>query len=454
MDMKTYFEENRGTNIQELIEFLEIPSISALSDHKQDMVNTAHWLYRSLENAGLENVKIMETNGHPVIYGEWLHQPNKPTVLIYGHYDVQPVDPIELWDHPPFEPFIKDDKIYARGATDDKGQVFMHIKAIEAYLKTHQKPPVNIKFCIEGEEEIGSPNLDRFIEQNRELLSADVLLISDTTLWDKNQPALCYGLKGLCAFQIDVKGSKADLHSGLYGGTVHNPIHALSLILSSIVGEDGRIKVEGFYDKVKPLTLLEKETFLKLGKNEEELSNELGVSSLFGEPNFSQIERNWSRPTLDINGIWGGFQGEGTKTVIPAEAHAKITCRLVNDQDPDEIMSLIEHHVNINTPKGVKVTFQRFDSGMPYIAPIDHPAIKAAERAYEFTYGVPPVFMRVGGSIPVVETFDRILNLPVVMMGFGLPGENHHSPNEHFHLENFDLGLLTIIKFFEELSSL
>ncbi|GAX89110.1 dipeptidase [Effusibacillus lacus] len=446
-----YFSANRDHHLNELKELLAIPSISALSEHKGDMQRASQWIADSLKKAGMDNVQIMPTKGHPVVYGEWLKAEGKPTVLIYGHYDVQPVDPMELWDSPPFEAVIRDEKIYARGSSDDKGQVLMHIKALEAILHNEGTLPLNFKFCIEGEEEIASPHLAEFVEEHKDLLAANVLVISDTPMLEKGRPAICTGLRGLCGLQIDVKGAKSDLHSGLYGGAVQNPIHALVHILDTMRNPDGQITVEGFYDKVVPVSESEREEYRALGIDEERIRQELGVPAFFGEKGYSLLERTWIRPTLEINGIYGGFQGEGIKTVLPAEAHAKVTCRLVPDQNPDEILELIRKHVEKHTPPGVTVSVSFFDRGRPFSTPIDHPAIQAAGRAYEKVYGVPVAYNRMGGSIPVVETMGRILDTPVVLMGFALPSENFHAPNEHFHLENFDKGLLTLCEYWFEL---
>jgi len=454
MNLKSYFAKHRSEHLMQLQEFLSIPSISALSEHKPDIQEAAQWLADELKLLGIERVALLPTKGNPVVYGEWLHAPGKPTVLIYGHYDVQPVDPLHLWESPPFEPSIREEKIYARGATDDKGQVFMHLKAIEAFMRNEGKLPVNVKFCFEGEEEIGSPNLDDFVEQHKELLAADMLVISDTTMLGKGKPAICYGLRGLCGLQINLKGPKGDLHSGLYGGAVQNPIHALAELLASMHDETGKVTVNGFYDQVVPLSKEERDAFSDLGQTDEDLQKELGVPTLFGEQGYTALERSWARPTLEVNGIWGGFQGEGTKTIIPSEAYAKITCRLVPDQEPEQILDLIEKHVHSHLPAGVTAKVIRFDKGKPFVTPFDDEAIQAAARAYEQAYGVAPAFTRMGGSIPIVETFGRLLDLPVVMMGFGLPEENFHAPNEHFHLENFDTGLLTISYFLQEIEKL
>lgn len=448
-----FLHDHREEMLKELMEFLRIPSISALSAHKEDMAKAASWLMAALEKAGLENVKMMPTGGHPVVYADYLHAEGAPTVLIYGHYDVQPVDPLHQWVTPPFEPEIREGRLYARGASDDKGQIFMHIKVLEAILKTEGRLPYNFKILFEGEEEIGSAHLDTFVEEHQDLLKADLLVISDTPMLEKGKPAICYGLRGLAGLQIDVKGPNSDLHSGNYGGVVQNPIHALVELLASMRNADGRITIEGFYDRVKPLTDEEREEYRRLNQDEERLRKELGVPELFGEKGYTAMERNWGRPTLEINGIYGGFQGERIKTVIPSEAHAKITCRLVPDQEPDEILSLIEKHIAAHTPPGVTVTTTRFDTGRPYMTPIDHPAIHAASRAYEKAYGVPAAYIRMGGSIPIVETFVRFLKLPVILMGFGLPNENFHAPNEFFTLENFDKGLDTLAYYWQELKT-
>ncbi len=447
-----YLKENRDSHLNELFDLLKIESISALPNHKEDVKKAADWIAESLTKIGMENVQVLETAGHPLVYGDWLKAEGKPTVLIYGHYDVQPVDPLHLWDSPPFEPEIRDKKLYARGASDDKGQTFMHIKALEALLQTTGSLPVNIKFCIEGEEEIGSPNLPAFVEEHKELLAADVLVISDTGMIERGKPTICYGLRGLCGVQIDVKGAKSDLHSGLYGGGVQNAIHALVELVQSFHNKKGQITVEGFYDRVAPLTEEEKEAYEQLNFDEEAVRNELGVPELYGEEGYTYLERTWVRPTLEVNGMYGGFQGEGIKTVLPAEASAKITCRLVPDQDPDEIVELLKRHIEKHKPVGVEVSVSLFDKGAPFVTPFDHPAIQAAGRAYEKVYQVPTSYTRGGGSIPIVAAFDQILGLPIVLMGFGLPSENFHAPNEHFHLENYDKGLLTICHYWYELA--
>ena len=451
--LNSYFETKRDEHLDELKEFLRIPSVSALSDHKSDMQTAAVWLADSLTKAGLENVSIDETKGHPVVYADWLHAEGKPTILVYGHYDVQPVDPLNLWESEPFDPQIRDNKLFARGASDDKGQVYMHVKAIEALFKTEGSLPVNVKFCIEGEEEIGSPNLPEYVLANTEKLAADIIVISDTGMQGPGKPAVCYGLRGLAGVQIEVKGAKSDLHSGLYGGGVQNSIHALVEVLDSFRDAEGTILVEGFYDNVVPVTEEERAAYVALEFDEEALKKELGVEELFGEKGYTHLERTWVRPTLEINGVFGGFSGEGIKTVLPAEAGAKITCRLVPNQDPDEIVAKLKAHIEKHKPIGVSVEVTEFDKGKPFITPFDHPAIQAAGRSYEKVYNVPTSYVRGGGSIPIVAAFDEILGLPVVLMGFGLASENFHAPNEHFHLENFDQGLRVIGDYYHEIAN-
>ncbi|MGG2057668.1 dipeptidase [Lysinibacillus pakistanensis] len=452
--LDAYFAEHREEHLNELKEFLRIPSISSLSEHKGDIQNAAQWLANAFDKLNLENISITQTAGHPVVYADWLHAEGKPTILFYGHYDVQPVDPLNLWDSKPFDPTIRDNKLFARGASDDKGQVFMHLKMIEALFATTGTLPVNVKFIYEGEEEIGSPNLPAFVEEHKEKLAADLILISDTGLYGPGKPAVCYGLRGLTGIQIDVRGAKGDLHSGLYGGGVQNAIHALAEILASFRDEHGTIQVEGFYDKVLPLTEEEREAYRALGFDEESVKDEVGVKELFGEAGYSYLERTWARPTLEVNGVFGGFSGEGIKTVLPAEAGAKITCRLVPNQEPEEIVALLKAHVEKHKPTGVEVAISEFDKGRPFLTPFDHPFIQAAGRSYEKVYKVPTAYTRGGGSIPIVAAFDEILELPVVLMGFGLSSENFHAPNEHFHLENFDKGLRVLSDYLFEVAAL
>ncbi|GAK10648.1 dipeptidase [Geomicrobium sp. JCM 19039] len=452
--IEQHLKANRERHLQELKNYLAIPSVSALSEHKEDTRKAAEWTAEQLKTIGLEHVEIMETNGHPVVYGDWLRASDKPTVLIYGHYDVQPVDPLELWETPPFEASIRDNKIYARGATDDKGQTFMHIKALETLLNVNGELPINVKVMIEGEEEVGSPNLDAFVDTYKEKLQSDILVISDTTMIEKGKPTVCYGLRGLAGLQVDLKGAKGDLHSGLYGGGVQNPLHALTKLLASMHDENGKITVDGFYDGVIALTDEERRAYDALNFDEQALTKELDVPELYGEEGYSFLERTWVRPTLEMNGMHGGFQGEGVKTVLPSEASAKISCRLVPGQDPDDILEKLYAHIEAHTPAGVTVKTTPFDKGKPFLTPYDHPAIQAAGDALESVYNEKTAYTRMGGSLPIAETFSEILDVPIVLMGFGLPSENFHAPNEHFHLENFDQGLRAICDYYTRVANL
>lgn len=451
MSYEAYFEQLREQHLGELRQFLSIPSISALSVHKKDMNAAAEWLAALLEKAGLEHIEIHPTNGHPIVYAEHIHAPGKPTVLIYGHYDVQPVDPLNLWDTPPFEPTIRDGKLYARGATDDKGQLFLHIKAIEALLQQDKALPVNVKLCIEGEEEISSPNLPAFMQANDAKLAADVVLISDTSLLEKGKPAISTGLRGLCSLEVAVTTANTDLHSGTFGGGVPNALHALVALLTSLHDDQGRVSVEGFYEGVPELSQEMREEFAKQNFNEEQLKSNLGLDALYGEEGFTFVERTGARPTLELNGVYGGFQGEGTKTVIPKEAHAKITCRLVGNQDPQYVLDRIIEHLNAHVQPGAKLVITPGEKARAFNMDPSNPMLQTAADAYEHVYGTRALFTKDGGSIPIVETFSRVLGAPVVMMGFGLPDENLHAPNEHFNLENFDKGLLTIVDFLKRL---
>lgn len=451
-----YLSAHRGRHLEELKAFLRFPSVSALSAHKHDMEACAEWLADAMAAAGLQGAAVLRTAGHPVVYAEWRGAgPQAPTALVYGHYDVQPVDPLPLWETPPFEPSERDGKLYARGASDDKGQVFMHIKAVETLLNVDGKLPVNLKFLIEGEEEIGSRHLKEFLEANRELLQADIVVISDTSLYARGVPAITIGLRGLAALEVHLKGARGDLHSGLFGGAVQNALHALVQLLGTLRSPDGRILVAGFYDRVRPISPVEKRQWAELPFDEEQYKAALGVTELFGEPGFTTLERTWARPTLELNGLWGGFTGEGTKTVLPSEAHAKITCRLVPDQEPEEIQRLVEAHLRQHLPPGVtlRVTPEKGGARPIVIAP-DHPAIQAAAAALSEAYGRECFFIRGGGSIPVVETFKTLLGLDSVLMGFGLEDENFHAPNEHFHLENFDTGLRALCAYWPRLAAL
>ena len=416
------------------------------------MERCASFLRGQLESIGMQKAALFPTQGHPIVYGEWLGAPGKPTVLFYGHYDVQPVDPLGLWISGPFQPTIRDGELYARGAVDDKGQVWMNLKAIEAHLEAQGALPLNLKLLIEGEEEVGSSHLDAFIQSHQELLRADVALISDTPMFDRGIPSICYGLRGLAYFQLDLKGTSQDLHSGSFGGTVINPNFALAQIIHSLKDSDGRILIPGFYDDVAPMSDREKEELSRLPFDQERFRREVGAPELFGERGYGTLERIWSRPTLEVNGLCGGFTGEGAKTVIPAVAMAKISMRLVPDQDPDRIARLFERHLKTVTPRSVELTLTRMHGGKPWLAPIDHPAIRAASRALEKGFGAAPVFVREGGSIPVVDTLAETLGLSTVLMGVGLPDENAHAPNEKLDLGNFQNGIVSVAHFFDEFS--
>lgn len=437
--------------LDELTELLRIPSISALTEHRDDMRRCAEWLAGHMNRIGLRRVQVMDTAGHPVVYAEHLEAEGKPTVLLYGHYDVQPVDPLELWETAPFEPQVRDGKLYARGSADDKGQMFMHLKAVEALLSSTGRLPVNLKFLVEGEEEIGSEHLDEFISEHRELLACDLAVISDTGMFARGLPSLTYGLRGLAYIQVNVFGARGDLHSGSFGGTIMNPAEALARIVAGLKDSTGRILVPGFYDRVTELTQEERESYSRLPFSEEEYRQSLGVPELYGEEGFTTLERQWARPTLEVNGIWGGFTGEGSKTVLPAEAHAKISCRLVPNQDPEEIAALLEEHIRRICPPGVRVEVERMHGGKPVLVPLDSPAMQAAARALARGFGKEPVFIRSGGSIPVVATFAEVLGVPTVLMGVGLPDENAHAPNEWFLLENYYGGIRSAVALWEEL---
>ena len=450
-----YIESNRSRFIDELKELLRFPSISTNPENKKDVEKCAEYVKSHLENIGMEHAAVYPTAGHPVVYADWLKAGNnKPTILIYGHYDVQPVDPLNLWTTPPFQPDIRDGKIYARGAVDDKGQVFIHLKSLETHLTQNKSLPVNIKLIIEGEEEIGSMHLEDFIRKNNELLKSDVVVISDTAMFDKNTPAITYGLRGLCYLQVEVTGPNRDLHSGSFGGSIENPINALANMISKLKDGKGKILIDGFYDDVVPISEREREEYKKLPFNDNKYKKELGVDELSGEEGYSTIERIWVRPTLDCNGIWGGFTGEGAKTVLPSKAYAKISMRLVPNQDPQKIEELFVRYIKKIAPKSVKAATKALHHGKPAITPIDSPWIRAAFNALKQGFKKEPVFIREGGSIPVVVSFKEMLNLPTVLLGFGLHDENAHSPDEHFNLDNLHRGIITTSLFYNELGKL
>jgi acetylornithine deacetylase/succinyl-diaminopimelate desuccinylase-like protein len=448
-----FIHSHRDRYLDELKGYLAIPSISALPEHKADVQRCAEWTADEMRRIGLENVRLMETPGFPVVYGDWLRAPGAPTILFYGHYDVQPVDPLDLWESPPFEATIRDGEIYARGAADDKGQVFMHFKAIEAHLKTSGALPVNMKVILEGEEEVGSANLDNFIRAHKAELGADVVVISDSPMFDRGVPSICYGLRGLAYFQIDLRGTKSDLHSGSFGGAVANPAFVLAQTLAQMKDKSGRVKIAGFYDDVRPLREEERAEFRKLPFNERRYAKELGAPKLHGETGYSTLERVWARPTFEVNGLLAGFTGEGAKTVIPAVAMAKVSMRLVPDQHPDRIAELFEAYLRKVTPKSVELKLTRMHGGKPWMTDFDNPYVQAAARAIEAGFGRTPVFNREGGSIPVVATFQEELGLPTVLFGVGLPDENAHAPNEKLDLNNFHGGIVASAHLYREMAA-
>jgi acetylornithine deacetylase/succinyl-diaminopimelate desuccinylase-like protein len=449
---KTYVEETTPDYLEDLLEFLRIPSISGLPEHAADVKRAAHWVAERLEAAGIEEVQILPTEGHPVVYGQWLHATDKPTIMIYGHFDIQPVDPLELWSRPPFDPVIREDRIYARGASDDKGNMLIPILAAEAMLKTKGSLPVNVKFFFEGQEEIGSPQMPEFIYAQRDLLACDMVLSSDGGQWEENQPALNVGRRGLCALQIDMQGANHDVHSGTYGGTFQNPIHALAELIASMRNPQGKILVDGFYDTVRNLTEAERTQIAEIPYDESQYLSKLGAEQLYGEEGYSTYERAWVRPTLEVNGIWGGFQGEGIKTVIPSNAHAKITCRLVPDQAPDKIFDLIAAHVDKHAPDGATASVKKLaGSADPFLIPFDHPGNQAARVVLKELYGKEPYAVRTGGTIPVCGLFLKFLGAHLVNFAFGLEDENLHAPDEFFRISSFKRGLNAYCMILEEL---
>jgi acetylornithine deacetylase/succinyl-diaminopimelate desuccinylase-like protein len=444
-----FINVNREKYLEELKALLAIPSISALPEHTADVVRCAEWCADEMRRIGLQNVKLFDTPGNPIVYGDWLGAPGAPTILFDGHYDVQPVDPLDLWESPPFEAAVRDGEIYARGAADDKGQVFMHFKAVEAHLKQNGRLPVNIKFMIEGEEEVGSAHLDDFIRAHKSDLAGDVVVISDTAMFARGVPSICYSLRGLVYFQIDLRGSSTDLHSGVFGGALANPAFVLAQMISQMKDRGGHIKVPGFYDDVKPLEAAEREAWAKLPFNEKQYRKQFGIPKLHGETDYTTLERVWARPTLEVNGLLSGFTGEGAKTVLPAVAMAKISMRLVPNQDPAKIADLFQAFVEKLAPKTVEVKVTRMHGGKPWIASYDNPYIQAAGRAIAKGFGREPIFTREGGSIPVVSTFQEELGVPSVLFGVGLPDENAHAPNEKLDVANFQNGIISSAYLYE-----
>jgi acetylornithine deacetylase/succinyl-diaminopimelate desuccinylase-like protein len=448
--VEAFVRENEARLLDELKTLLRIPSISTLPENKADVESAARFVAQALKDARMENVEIIPTAGHPLVYADWLHAPGKPTVLLYGHYDVQPPDPLDLWETPPFEPTLRNGNIYARGAADDKGQFYMHVKAVEGLGDVHGKLPVNVKFLIEGEEEIGGASVAKYVAENPEKLKADVALVSDTSLYAEGIPTLCIGLRGLVYTEVEAAGPARDLHSGLYGGAAPNAVSGLIELLGKAKTGDGVIRIPGIYDGVEPPAAAELESWRTLPFKEEDfLRNEVGSMSLTGEQRFSVLERIWARPTMEVHGIAGGFTGTGAKTVIPAKATAKVSFRLVPKQDPAKVVEGFRRFIAENTPAGITAELRVLSAGPAVSVNPDHPAIRVAARAFSEILGRPTVFIRSGGSIPIVGDFARHLGIPTVLMGFGLPDDGLHSPNEKYKLANYYTGIMTVAHFLE-----
>ncbi len=455
-NLNAFLQDAKSRQLAELQDWLRIPSISTLSAHKNDVRLAAKWLATNMRQIGLENVVVINTDSQPMVYADWLHAgSDKPTVLVYGHFDVQPVDPLNLWHTPPFEPTVRGDDLFARGSCDDKGQTFIHVKAVEALLKTSGTLPVNVKFLVEGEEESGSVAINTYVRKHGDQLAADAVLISDTHILAPDVPAILYGLRGMWRAQITVTGSAQDLHSGAYGGAIHNANQALAEILAALHDPQGRVTVPGFYDDVRVLSSEERATLARVPYGDKEVLADSGAPTTYGEPDYSVVERIGARPTLEINGMWGGFIDEGFKTVIPSQAYAKISCRLVPHQDPAKIGKQVTAYLKQLAPPTVTIDVKPFNDGaVAFLTPYDTPAIQAASRAYQQIFGVEPIFTVEGGGIPVVNVFQDVLKAPIVLMGFGLPDDNLHAPNEKFHLPNFYKGIRTSIAFLQEMASL
>ncbi len=450
---KTYVDQHKDRFINELLDLLRIPSVSTDKKFKGDVVKAADYIRQQLEAAGADQVELCQTEGYPIVYAEKTVDSNLPTVLVYGHYDVQPADPYELWQSPPFEPEIRNGKIYARGACDDKGQVYMHVKALETML-AQDHLPCNVKFMIEGEEEIGSDHLADFVKDNKEKLAADVVLISDTDIIDNENPSITVGLRGMSYMEVEVTGPNRDLHSGMYGGTVANPINVLCQMIASLHDAQGRVNIPGFYDKVKELSQEQRQEINRAPHDDEQYKKTLEVDKLFGEDGYTTPERIGIRPTLDVNGIWGGYTSEGAKTVLPSKAHAKISMRLVPDQDHRQISKLFADHMQAIAPKTVKVKVTAHHGGQAAVVPTDSVAIQAATKAFEEAWGKTPFLTREGGSIPIVSLFQKELGLDSVLMGFGLDEDAIHSPNESYGIFNYLKGIETITLFYKHLAAL
>ena len=448
-DLNQFFDANYPRIRDELFDFLRIPSVSAKSENDNDVVRAAEWLRQSLEDAGL-TATIYKTPGHPVVIGQWRGAPGAPTVLVYGHYDVQPAEPLELWTSPPFEPTVRNGNIYARGSVDDKGQLFLHVKALEAHLKTRGKLPVNVVVIAEGEEEVGSDNLENFIEAKKDLLASEAVVISDSAMFAPGQPSILSSLRGLAYFEINVVGPSVDLHSGAYGGAVINPATALARIVASMHDENWHVAIDGFYDSVRDWPAKVREQMHDLPFDESNFTKETGSPELGGEKDYTTLERLWTRPTCEVNGLLSGYTGQGAKTVLPSCAMAKVSCRLVPDQTPLEIVKVMQAHVDKFAPAGVKATVKYLHGGRPWRAELKGPLFDAARRALATAFAKEPVIVGEGGSIPVVGDFEKILGAPVLLVGFGLPGENAHAPDEWISEENFRIGMRAMAVFWDE----
>jgi acetylornithine deacetylase/succinyl-diaminopimelate desuccinylase-like protein len=442
-------DSNRERHFYELCELLRIPSVSTDPERKGDVKRCAEAVAARLQRAGIQS-EIVPTAGHPVVYGEWLQAAGKPTVLVYGHYDVQPPDPLELWTSPPFEPTVREGQLYARGSADDKGQFFIHVAAAEAHLQTSGRLPVNLKFVLEGEEEVGSPNLEPFVQQNRDKLAADVVMISDTPFFARGMPTICTGLRGLAYLELRMSAANRDLHSGTYGGAVRNPAEELARLIARLKDDQGRILIPGFYDQVRQLSAREREEYARLPFDEAAYAADLGVEALHGEAGYSTLERVSARPTLEVNGLLSGWTGAGSKTVLPNKAMAKVSMRLVADQDPEKIAQLFTRHLESLVPRGARLEVLNLHGGRPFLADINHPAVQATARALERAFGQRPVFSREGGTIPIAASFKQHLGLTSVFMGIGVPDENLHAPNEHLDLDNFYGGIRASALFLKE----
>jgi acetylornithine deacetylase/succinyl-diaminopimelate desuccinylase-like protein len=449
----SYANQNQQRFLSELKDLLRIPSISTLPQHKDDVRRAAQFIADELTRIGIENVEIIKTAGHPLVYGDWLHAPGKPVVLCYGHYDVQPPDPLDEWQTPPFEPTERNSNLYARGAVDDKGQMYMHLKAVEALMKAGGgKLPVNVKFLIEGEEEVGGESIAKYVRENPQRLKADFALVSDTEMFAPDLPTLCVGLRGMVYTELEATGAKIDLHSGIYGGAAPNPFVALAQIIGKLKDENGKILIPGFYDRVQKPSADELKAWKSLPFSEEHYrETEVGSSELTGEPGYSVIERTWARPTLDVHGMPGGFIGAGAKTVIPAKASAKVSMRLVPDMDPEDVFKRYSQYVNSLTPKGIQIKIKCWSMAEPIVIRTDNRFVKASTEAMKEVFNKDTVYVRGGGSVPIVGDFEKHLKIPTVMMGFGLPDDNLHAPNEKFHIPNFYRGIESIIRFFQKL---